>query len=926
MAPLKQKEPSIDRSTEYEDFMKTLEVYHEKRGTTLEREPKVANRHIDLLRLYKRVLEEGGYDRASDTRGNPLAWRRIASEFLPANAQVTTLAFLVKTAYYKNLAAYEISTHHDKDPPPREILEDVTAKGGDLLNRTLENYTPKMSREAENLVNGRDSDGSDSEQRTPGNDKMDVDELANTPGRVTRALRHAPPQRVLFQPDMSSGRQTRSANQANSPTPGQANGVHGMSGASVTIANYEPRPLIPSSVRPVTTPANNPDHYNALRKKWIATRNARRGIYATKGMMLPGTGFTGPNIYIRALQALQSGLPGEVSYALHHLVKISHERGDKYQFGSFIGLAEALINRVLKVSSLFYDIDWDVQYDGFEDSHDVLNGTTGTPNLLEKIRTQVPLDVSDDLLPEEFFQNLGNINEAALVIRNMVMLEENASYLSSIPLIRDVLTIVLHLPRRSLLVELRHYALEIAEQLTKFWKMGAEDPLYQSLLLQLESDDRGVIITTLRTLSRISMIDPDARNLLHGVPPHIIDSICNWLLVEDEDLRNGCLDFLYQFTAVTENVELMTQTLNLEALVEQLVRLLMFNANPRVEYERQQSQTKRIKAPAGPPKLSTNIIDDILKIPDNRELSSNWLRTCYEEDKEEQVTQIAIWQAYNDTFNPQKTRREMMQAKDFIQNVSATFVGASAHIDQDPNGQNKYVIRGLKPRVVPVDPRTKTPYFKCNWVVPGDGDKETECGEYYSKPKDLWQHVITSHLEIQQDGRGGPKFAPEGAPKYICRWGGCGKFAAKGGTTSPWLISKHVQTHMPDTSSKAGLRQKAHRNGEEEASPPRVGATRFWLNTQDDDGGNAAGLPLASVLVLRNLARQLAKVDAHSEAGVAQEMRMTMGGGGGQVEKDGLVAKVFAPVKEQLYFVMAYNKSLREYIASLTTAIAAGDG
>ena len=74
------------------------------RSTVLDREPKVGSRHIDLLRLYKRVNEEGGYDKVSDTKGNKLAWRRIATEFLPNSPNITTQAFLVKTAYYKNLA------------------------------------------------------------------------------------------------------------------------------------------------------------------------------------------------------------------------------------------------------------------------------------------------------------------------------------------------------------------------------------------------------------------------------------------------------------------------------------------------------------------------------------------------------------------------------------------------------------------------------------------------------------------------------------------------------------------------------------------------------------------------------------------------------------------------------------------------------
>lgn len=79
--------------------------------THFEREPKVGTRHIDLLRLYKRVCEEGGYDKVSDTKGNKLAWRRIAAEFLPGSSNVTTQAFIVKSAFYKNLA-YDHSFNH----------------------------------------------------------------------------------------------------------------------------------------------------------------------------------------------------------------------------------------------------------------------------------------------------------------------------------------------------------------------------------------------------------------------------------------------------------------------------------------------------------------------------------------------------------------------------------------------------------------------------------------------------------------------------------------------------------------------------------------------------------------------------------------------------------------------------------------------
>lgn len=92
--------------------------------------------------------------------------------------------------------AYEISTIHNREPPPPSILEDVSAKGGDLLNRTVENYFPTGSREPDRLRNGEsDSEESDENgepKKTPKPDKMDMDEPGST-GRVTRGESNSAP-------------------------------------------------------------------------------------------------------------------------------------------------------------------------------------------------------------------------------------------------------------------------------------------------------------------------------------------------------------------------------------------------------------------------------------------------------------------------------------------------------------------------------------------------------------------------------------------------------------------------------------------------------------------------------------------------------------------------------------------------------------
>ncbi|KAH4600729.1 hypothetical protein HBH82_184360 [Parastagonospora nodorum] len=1029
MAPNKPWD-SAEHAQEHEELLETLEKYHEKRGTVLEREPRVGNKNIDLLRLWKRVNEEGGYDKVSDTKNNKLAWRRIAAEFLPNGPSLTTQAFLIKSIYYRNLAAYEISTVHNREPPPKEILEDVSAKGGDLLNRTVENFFPQGSREAERLRNGEeDSEDEDEEgdvKRTPRDDKMDVDEPGSL-GRSTRSLRHAPPQRVLFQPEVST-RQTRQSAGHSSP---QVNG-YGTSAAATTIANYEPRSALPATMKQVVTPSNQLDSYVQSRKKYILNRRNRP--VPPKGMMLPGTGFPGPNIYIRALHALRSKQPEEEAYALHHLVKISHERGDKYRFDQFPGLAEALIGKVIDVGSLFYDVAWDISYSEDEfDKPEVLNGLSGTSDLLKRIQSLQTLDVHDELLPEETAKALNMINEAALILRNMVMLKENALFASMIPSIRDMLVIILTLPKHPTIVELQHYALEISEQLTKYWELGAQDPLYRSLLAQVNSDDRGRIITSLRALARIAM-NLDSTNKLSDVPVKTLQSICDWLLVEDEDLRIACLDFLYLFTGFSDNVETLAHEVDIESVVNQLVRMLQYGAIAYEERRSASKPSKSVPSSDSAPKLSSAIIEHLVSL-EEPERSSQWLKTCFEEDLTGEITQIQLWSAYNAAFSEAvssntATHRALMPAKDFITNVSTTFTGASAQV-LTVGGQPKYTIRGIRPRSVPVDPHTKKPYMRCCWHPPSllNGLADTkhstpkiECGEFASGARAMWEHVVSAHLKVPRDQETGqwllePKpdidmesdniMTAAEPPKYSCHWGGCTRFQPDG-TESAFEAGQHIKTHLPDTSIKQAIHAKHNRtpsesrpltswaqvrhdnfqpqfgqpvglsslglggrhNGSERnpdrgrserQQPPHQPAPNFrYYNTATDEANDAAGLPLSSVLVLRNLARQLNKIPPPSSvieidpqspnhkrtfSESSPDQRRTAGGKKPRLsdaaheqaraneereeeeaKSTGWVPRVFAPVKEQLAFVASHNLTLRNYMGGLLKAIAEGGG
>lgn len=69
--------------------------------TTLDPNPKVHGKPIDLFELFQNIVSRGGYDKVSAEK---LLWRRIAAEFNLNQHHAAASAFGAKTVYYKNLA------------------------------------------------------------------------------------------------------------------------------------------------------------------------------------------------------------------------------------------------------------------------------------------------------------------------------------------------------------------------------------------------------------------------------------------------------------------------------------------------------------------------------------------------------------------------------------------------------------------------------------------------------------------------------------------------------------------------------------------------------------------------------------------------------------------------------------------------------
>ncbi|KAI0483628.1 arid/bright DNA binding domain-containing protein [Xylaria cf. heliscus] len=934
----------IDRSPEYNDFIQKLTAFHEKRGTSFEPEPRLPTMHghvnVDLYKLYKAVIDKGGYDELNKVQK---AWGQLAGElgmYYADNKGMGQLSFQLKQDFYRYLAAYWIQDCYGRDPPPKEILEQQScaSKHGPVLTRTLENFKLSARRPGE---------------ETPTRDERPAESTPTSANRASGRLREAPPQRVPFQPDTGPSRQTRNvSSHHNTPNSNATqNNYHGnqaqqnhhhlpqqhnpnnplhviqaqqaaLRGASssFTPANseiasrlgdpFEPRPPFSVPLRPVHTPGNNSVEF-AKRQRLLKTQTAGLGNVQTLARpVLPPAGYEGPNIYTRCLQALRSGIPAEQAFALNHLVKISYERGDKYKFDSFLGLAEGLIEKALEVGSLFYDVNWQISYSGDQDSSNpgVLDGLDGTPDILERIRNLAPKPVLDHLQPADFSDHLLRITEAVLTMRNMVMLVENAVYMSEVYPLKDVLCIILHLPDLEMLVEIKHFALDIAEQVTPWLSLDSGDPLYQTLLAQLDSADRGTILTALRAISRISM-NLEATNKLQGVPAVVLQNIMNWLLLNDEELMDACLDFLYQYTAVVANVESLLEAVNMENVVPHLVRLLAHGAKRVKEEKILQPEKKELCTEEVPP-LPFDLHEK-LRNTDEPTRCFQWLKTLFEEDAESHITQIAIWQAYQGSFGALAGVRSNLSAADFIRNVSHVFANARAQIIRGPGEVQRFIIEGIRARTAPCHYETREEYTRCQWqIVKGAVPKR--CNQFFLGGEQMWHHVLTTHIGVPIDENG--KIENKEIATS-CDWADCVKYPAPR-TIKLAELTRHIKTHVPSAPKRPqqdGTEPTAKRQRKSYITPAKT-MSLTWektVVTSDERKPNveqAAGIPLSAVLVLRNIARNVVKTESEEELLKKNEM-------GG--ESGGWNEKLFRPVMARLFEVMTENKALAGYITSL---------
>ncbi|KAJ5983963.1 hypothetical protein N7481_006062 [Penicillium waksmanii] len=682
---------------------------------------------------------------------------------------------------------------------------------------------------------------------------------ATTPQRTSlrQGLRQAPKVNQPFIPDTAPTRRSHHPS-FTSPQPQMSphmsmNPAANPQSAHFAVDSWEGKgqAQMPMSVREVPTPGNRPGHFASL----YDTRNkAAKGAdfydpyFPLRYLEVPRT----DHIYKRAHYGLQSGIQDEVDFALYHLVQISNQRWDKFKFEGFPLLAETLMQKAgnLNMTPLKPS-----------DRVNVLNSLHGTRTVLDKIQ-QIPITLPSDTL-ETFESNhlIRNVREATLVLRNMVLLAENAFYVSRYAsgLLRDFLVILMNLPNQPRFTEIKNDALDIAEEVTKYMRTDAQDPLWVSLVGFLDSPDRAHVIRALWALTHFSteLEDGDVNRAIdHMSKPTLQQMYYHTLLDLDRDILSGALDFWYQYTLSPDNIETLMDVINFPTiLVPRMVALLTYEARP-TKKETILQEEKVAPPPSDIPRVPQELLEKLMELPEP-ERSSQWLRCCFVEDAECEITQIALWQAYQTRFaNPQLPGSGVLPAAEFIKNVSNTFTNAQAQVINGPGTNTKFIIKGIRPLETAYT-FDGFPYLYCRWA---DNSKPSKmCQRAFVSPADLRNHIFGEHMKLQATETPG-KFRMDAAetPIHGCQWDNCTRFRVSGPSANTSLVAGHIISHLPEDRPADAEPPSTKRPILQE----RIVRKWYYMDTPINEKHEPIGVAYKAALVLRNIARGLPNREA----------------------------------------------------------------
>ncbi|KAJ3371218.1 Chromatin structure-remodeling complex protein rsc9 [Kappamyces sp. JEL0680] len=517
----------------------------------------------------------------------------------------------------------------------------------------------------------------------------------------------------------------------------------------------------------------------------------------------------------RLILALKSHLPNEIDWAFNKLIKLS------FLHHFFVGYLPGLSDALLDHAKPFFD---------------ALKLSTNPKDF----ETRLLNPAADNTLPTLSHITLFQSKEGALqlervlqvlhIIRNMTFMHENAGAFSKDIRLLTMLAKAMTLAPSSYYMEVTQHALDIFENLAHHILLrGPADFFLAALKRHVYDTDRARIITSVKCLSRLTMVEKNER-VMSSIDTALLQRMLQLLLVPDEEIVVVVLDYLYLFTNGSVDSGLRLATSVRFNILSYLFKFVHWRGQgqdvyrstvPRLAPEKARTNTPlppdTPKAP--PPGLPPLAIDHFH--------AAMWLQTVCERDPSSSMSYEQFYEGYT-TYCGKYDLNSIPQVELF--KLITKMVSESAVSIQPP------LVLGIKPRQEDDEASAQSMSSVDGPVAADEIRQGNYCGfgtctnlAAFSSPEQLWEHVLTHNLTAGEWKQ--------------CPWHHCGQ-----PVKAPAHLLNHIKTHIPVEPQQTPKLAAAPKK----PKFPHMPNVPLYQHDMNDD---LKGAPLTALLVIRNLAR-----------------------------------------------------------------------
>lgn len=738
---------TINRTPEYVNFIKELKQFHVSKGTTLQAEPVLGGRRLDLYKIFQVVTAAGGFEEVTKNRG----WKQVGDIFqFPSTC--TNSAYILKGVYIRNLLGWEEEKLWCKDwQPPKELLGPGAHKSSTLAGKAYRSGSKK------------------SPSSKPPSKKKKLSENTHIP-------QYSNP--LLFDftnMDMDPPIFATTQDQVNY----EALNVN-------TLTND----IIFDDPSTTTTTTSDTSHSNSafsekdrilfalqfgqrIDVEWALDRIVHMSFECPEKLELAESPFL--------LQLLLSlAQPCLTSHAADHALPTT---------------ATDTLKDMMNTS-------------GMEEEGGGVKQTKQEPatTLNEGFSVMVPLLIGN-MEGDNTTSSLGALDiilKVLHILRNFSFLPAYIPILAKHELVKDILVQSLETSMSTGHVELGRHSMDVLENIAcRMELISDKDPCLKCIYTLVAAHDRYLVIGSIRTLTWLTI---NQANYIYLESGSVITRIAQMLLSNDEELVGTALEYIYQHTRASP--ESRTQFLTSPhscAYIGLLISLLLTKSkyfcsrfiqddlSPSVDdFTSKESQTPQTSSttttPSQPPPSQTEPQQKkqeqpvVPRVPDltvYQKLDEpfrclGWLKDKFEvADRSSVLSLDDIYLLYEARFGLEKA----LKMRDFYTVMKIAFPKTSTTSETKPllasPGQSSPVVEGLniigiQIKMSILQDRSQVP---CKW---------SQCSLLFDDTFTLQRHVLHDHM------------VPTADDEYACNWSHCSQelFTSK----DNWI--SHLRTHF----------------------------------------------------------------------------------------------------------------------------------